>query len=100
VPKFKLSLLDYSHYIDHVLGVWTHHLDPDTGSQNFLAFQVLMNCFGKLKWELTSLKKEVDYMDFTLQVIQISIFEKPTQLVSQYSTALGSRTRHPMRPGH
>jgi hypothetical protein len=49
VLKFKLPLLDYSCYIDDVLGIWTHHPDPDTDSQKFLAFQASMNCFGKLK---------------------------------------------------
>jgi hypothetical protein len=38
VPKFKTLLLDYSCYIDDVLGVWIDDPDPDTNIQNFLAF--------------------------------------------------------------
>jgi hypothetical protein len=49
VPRHGLSLLDYSPYIDDVLGVWIHHPDPETGRQNFLALQDSMNGFGKLK---------------------------------------------------
>jgi hypothetical protein len=67
-PKFKMLLLDYSQYIADVLGVWIHHPDPDTDIQNFLTFQASMNCFGKLKWEFTPLKKGVNFMDITLQI--------------------------------
>jgi hypothetical protein len=84
VPRHDSSLLDYSRYIDDVLGVWFHHPDPETDRQNFLALQDSMNGFGKLKWEFTPLGKTVHFMDLVLRVtprgIETSIYEKPLNL--------------------
>lgn len=84
VPKYQQSLLDYCRYIDDVLGAWIHHPNPVTDSQNFEAFQASMNCFGKLRWEFTPLRKELDFMDLTVRVtprgIHTRLYEKPLNL--------------------
>jgi hypothetical protein len=69
----------YERYIDDGIGIWS------SSNTQWLAFQQWINSFGTLRWTLTQLSREIDYLDMTIRLdakmsIRTPLFKQPLNL--------------------
>jgi hypothetical protein len=93
--KYSRFLLMYKRYIDDVLGIW--NTTPNPAGTHFAAFCRNMDCWGKLRWEVSTLVKEVSFFDVTLKIthsgkVDSRLYEKALNLYLY----LPSNSAHPL----
>ena len=74
----------YRRFIDDVFGIWLYE-DTDHNHRAWHEFTSdLNNPYFELEWEVSTLKKQVDYMDLTISIqqgrIHTTLYEKPNSL--------------------
>lgn len=80
LPRFSENLMDYSRFIDDVLGIWMI-TDAATNDATWNDFcQAMNDTEFSLEWIVSPLSQKVDYMDLTITIqgdkLVTTLFEK------------------------
>ena len=78
---YQKNLRLYKRFIDDVIGIW--RWDGDSKKWDYFKTR-LNNPFFELQWEISDLKKQINFMDLTITLegnkIVTTLFEKPNNL--------------------
>ena len=81
LAKYRRHLLFYKRFIDDKMGAWNDFDDPGAWER----FCADVNDFGKLKWTVEQVGREVHFLDLTIRLndtnrIETSTYQKPMNL--------------------